>query len=107
MAGGQWDFDGKGINVENIDSFSLFNLRKIIIAVLFMEKLIRYIASDGEAVSIIHDDQGCAKSPEDMVADMTKLLENCWIPINKGVYGSVRFELKTSTEPNYSIFVKN
>jgi hypothetical protein len=107
MAGGQWDFDGKGINVENIDSFSLFNLRKIIIAVLFMEKLIRYIASDGEAVSIIHDDQGCAKSPEDMVADMTKLLKNCWIPINKDVYGSVRFELKTSTEPNYSIFVKN
>jgi hypothetical protein len=56
MAGGQWDFDGKEINVENIDSFSLFNLKKIIIAVLFMEKLIRYIASDGEAVSIIHDD---------------------------------------------------
>jgi hypothetical protein len=58
MAGGQWDFDGKEINVENIDSFSLFNLKKIIITVLFMEKLIRYIASDGEAVSIIHDDQG-------------------------------------------------
>jgi len=89
MAGGQWDFDGKEINVENIDSFSLFNLRKIIIAVLFMEKLIRYIASDGEAVSIIHDDQGCAKSPEDVVADVTKLLENCWIPIKKDVYSSV------------------
>jgi hypothetical protein len=40
MAGGQWDFDGKEINVENIDSFSLFNLKKIIITVLFMEKLI-------------------------------------------------------------------
>jgi len=89
MAGGQWDFDGKEINVENIDSFSLFNLRKIIIAVLFMEKLIRYIASDGEAVSIIHDDQGCAKSSEDVVADVTKLLENCWIPIKKDVYSSV------------------
>jgi hypothetical protein len=47
----------------------------MIIAVLFMEKLIRYIASDGEAVSIIHDDQGCAKSPEDVVADVTKLLD--------------------------------
>jgi hypothetical protein len=58
MAGGQWDFDGKEIIVENMDFFSLFNLRKMIIAVLFMEKLIRYIASDGEAVSIIHDDQG-------------------------------------------------
>ena len=107
MAGGQWDFDGKEINVENIDSFSLFNLKKIIITVLFMEKLIRYIASDGEAVSIIHDDQGCAKSPENVVADVTKLLENCWIPINKGVYGLVWFELKTSTELNYSNFVKN
>jgi len=74
-ASGQWGFDGKEINVENMDSFSLINLRKMIIAVLFMEKLIRYIASDGEAVSIIHDDQGCAKSPEDVVADVTKLLD--------------------------------
>jgi hypothetical protein len=46
MAGGQWDFDGEEINVENMDSFSVFNLRKIIVAVLFMEKLIRYIVSD-------------------------------------------------------------
>jgi len=46
------------INVENMDSFSLFNLRKMIIAVLFMEKLIRYISSDGETIFIIHDNQG-------------------------------------------------
>jgi hypothetical protein len=40
-----------------------------------MEKLIRYIASDGEAVFIIHDDQWYAKSPEDVVANVTKLLD--------------------------------
>ena len=100
MAGGQWDFDGKEINVENIDSFSLFNLKKIIITVLFMEKLIRYIASDSETIFIIHDNQGYAKLPEDVVADVTKLLENCWISINKGVYSSVRFGLNSKHQLN-------
>lgn len=32
----------------------------------------RYITSDCDAVSIIHDNQGYAKSPEDAVADVLK-----------------------------------
>lgn len=34
--------------------------------------IIRYITSDCDAVAIIHDDQGYAKSPEDAVADVLK-----------------------------------
>lgn len=34
--------------------------------------IIRYITSDCDAVSIIHDDQGYAKSPEDAVVDVLK-----------------------------------
>lgn len=34
--------------------------------------MIRYITSDCDAVSIIHDDQGYAKSPEDAVVDVLK-----------------------------------
>lgn len=35
-------------------------------------KTIRYITSDCNAVSIIHDLQGYAKSPEDAVADVLR-----------------------------------
>lgn len=34
--------------------------------------LIRYITSDCDAVAIIHNDQGYAKSPEDAVVDVLK-----------------------------------
>ena len=34
--------------------------------------MIRYITSDCDAVSIIHDSQGYAKSPEDAVVDVLK-----------------------------------
>lgn len=34
--------------------------------------MIRYITSDCDAVSIIHDDQGYAKAPEDAVVDVLK-----------------------------------
>lgn len=35
-------------------------------------KIISYITSDCDAVSIIHDSQGYAKSPEDAVVDVLK-----------------------------------
>lgn len=34
--------------------------------------MIRYITSDCDAVSIIYDEQGYAKSPEDAVVDVLK-----------------------------------
>ena len=34
--------------------------------------LLRYIASDCDAVAVMHDNQGYAKLPEDAVADVLK-----------------------------------
>jgi hypothetical protein len=45
-----------------------FNIR--VITILLM--IIRYIASDCDAVSIIHDAQGYAKTPEDAVVAVLK-----------------------------------
>jgi hypothetical protein len=41
-------------------------------ACTFLRFLIRYITSDCDAVSIIHDAQGYAKTAEDAVADVLK-----------------------------------
>jgi len=41
-------------------------------ACTFLRVLIRYITSDCDAVSIIHDAQGYAKTAEDAVADVLK-----------------------------------
>jgi len=38
----------------------------------FLHVLIRYITSDCDAVAIIHDAQGYAKTAEDAVADVLK-----------------------------------
>jgi len=61
---------GKEINVEKMDFFLSFKKNDHWCFVL--EKIIRYITSDCDAVAIIHDDQGYAKSPEDAVADVLK-----------------------------------
>lgn len=50
----------------------------------------RYITSDCDAVSIIHDAQGYAKVPEDAVADVLKAgttsLTNSYFPLIKSKY---------------------
>lgn len=44
--------------------------------------MIRYITSDCDAVQIIKDNQGYAKSPEDAVADVLKAGTEFSIPIS-------------------------
>lgn len=59
-----------GIYFQIYISFSV-TLTFLLLAMLFeMVKLIRYITSDCDAVSIIYEDQKIVKTPEDAVVDV-------------------------------------
>lgn len=55
-------------------------------------QMIRYITSDCDAVQVIHDNQGYAKSPEDAVADVLKagmefpILISIFLVMDSGTY---------------------
>lgn len=52
--------------------FLTLNVNKIQLLMSLNSKMIRYITSDCDAVSIIRDVQGYAKTPEDAVGDVLK-----------------------------------
>ena len=59
-------------NAYNIYMFMTSFTRLINLVLFLVEKIIRYITSDCDAVSIIHEKQGYAKTPEDAVVDVLK-----------------------------------